>query len=120
MVYSETGTINAAEIAKDLVSALSDDLNSDVTHIDDTNLNPLAPFITQGWEMAADILFYAVEIGDTSQKSWAVGLLPSEDATTPDGKPVLFLEQQAALTSNDLSIRVEEPNIVPPFSIEED
>lgn len=119
-IYTEVdATIDAGVVAADIVSHLSDDINSDVTNIGSPG-NEILPFVTGGYEMAASVLSRAAAFGDASNNSWAVGLLPSEDATTPDGKPVLFLEQQPDLDDYEYAIRVDEPNLVPPFSIEHD
>lgn len=119
-IYTEVDDpIDAGVIAGDVVGHLSDDINSDITKIKFPG-SEILPFISQNYEIAASVLARAVGYGDASHNSWAVGLLPSDDATTPDGKPVLFMAQQPDLDDFELAIRVDESNMVPPFSVEED
>jgi len=116
-MYSETGAINLTEIAKDVAGSMSE-LNADQTNIN-SNTYSLVPFIAD-WESMADILVRAAEFGDGSQNPWYVGLLDSESAATPNGKPVLYVEARPALTDYDLIVRVDEANLVAPFGLRRD
>ncbi len=117
-VYTETGSINAQEILKD-IRALVTNINASETLIGALTLS-LVPFITDGSKTLDEIINRAVGYGDASFNAWAAYLKASRDAPTPDGKPVLVLEQKPALTSFDYSVRIGDENLVPPFDIEKD
>ncbi len=118
VVYSETGAINLTEIAKDIRAEVTE-LNSDEGNIDSNTL-ALVPFIADRWETMGEILSSAARFGDASQNRWAYGVLSSEAATTPDGKPVLFVEQYPVLTGFDYAIRLDESNLQAPIRLTED
>ena len=118
IVYSETGNIDLLEITKDIRAALGD-LNADENHIDSNTLD-LTPFIADRFETYGGVLARAASFGDSSQNRWAYGLLSSEDAATPDGKPVLFVEQFPVLTDYDYAIRLDEENVVPSIAFTQD
>lgn len=105
--YTETGSINLTEIAKD-VRAIVTDLNSDETQVGSNTLS-LVPFITSGRETAAAILSRAAQAGDSSYNSWYWDLLESDAATTPNGGPVLRVAQYPALTDYDYAVRLDDP-----------
>ena len=63
---------------------------------------------------AAEILEKAAGFGDSSYNRWRCYVDHSEMAPSIDGKPVLVVEQQPALTDYDYRIRLEE--IDPDFS----
>jgi hypothetical protein len=107
VVYTETGSINLTEIAKD-VRAIVTDLNSDETQVGSNTLS-LVPFITSGRETAAAILSRAAQAGDSSYNSWYWDLLESDAATTPNGGPVLRVAQYPALTDYDYAVRLDDP-----------
>lgn len=109
MVYTQTGTITAQSIAKDIRAKVTS-LNSDETQIGAPGLT-LAPFITAGRETMTAILSRAAGYGDASFNSWAPSLMESDAATTPDGKPVLALAQYPALTAYDYAVRIDDPNV---------
>lgn len=109
MVYSETGTITAQSIAKNIRAKLTE-LNSDETRIGAPGFT-LEPFMSNGREPMASILNRATSYGDGSYNSWAAYLVESDLATTPDGKPVLALTQYPALTAYDYAVRVDDPNV---------
>jgi len=117
MVYSETGSINAQEIARDIRARVTD-LNSDESLIGALTFT-LEPFITQagGWETMASILTRAVSFGDASFNSWYARLLESERAATPNGEPVLEVAQWPAVTDYDYAIRVDEKNLTGSFAV---
>jgi hypothetical protein len=115
MVYSETGSINLTEIAGDIVDIFTD-INSDKTRID-SNTKTLEPFFTEGREFATDVLLRAAKYGDSSDNSWAVYLLPSNESKSPDGKPVLGVSQYLPLSDYDYSIRMDDKNLVQPFQL---
>lgn len=121
IVYSETSAINLTEVATDVVGALSSYINSYTGKIE-SNTNDLTPIIFPTPTSYADILTTAAGFGDTSYNPWAVGLLHSDNAplASRDGKPVLFAQQVPALTAYELSIRLDDENVMPPFSIQKD
>lgn len=106
VVYTETGAIDAQQIATDVVGLVVG-LNSSTARIGALTLS-LVPFITEGYEMFADILARAVSYGDASFNSWDCYLDSSEKAASPDGKPVLVIEQYPALTDYDYAVRLDE------------
>jgi hypothetical protein len=119
MVYTETGTISGSSIAVNLRTLLADSLNSDITRIDGPTLT-LEPFVTDGYEKAARILSRAAGFGDSSFNAWAAYLDHSESAATPDGEPVLVVEQQPALTDYDYAVRLDDPNLAPRLELVRD
>jgi hypothetical protein len=119
-IYSETGSIEATEITKDVRAKLSGDgvLNSTDAEIDSiTYAAGLVPFISDNWDTMANILMRAVSFGDDSNNQWAVGIRDSAKAPSPDGLPVLFLEQYPALTDYDYALQLDEQNIVSPLKL---
>jgi hypothetical protein len=119
VVYTETGSINLTEIAKDVASKDSR-LSTDQSLIGSNALS-LVPFQTDdfgGYPTLADILDNAAKYGDSSYNSWAVGVRESDLAN--DAKPILFAEAFPALTSYDYAVRLEETNLVPPLDISQD
>ncbi len=89
-IASATSGPSANTVATDIAAAYNDVLSSDTEHIVTVSLT-LKPFIADD-DMLADILNEAIKIGDASNNRLAFGLLASEQARTPAGKPVLFLE----------------------------
>lgn len=106
VVYTETGSINLTEIATDIIGLVSD-LNSTAIFIGSNTLS-LVPFFTAGHKTMADILLMAASHGDASYNPWAVYLDHSELAPTPNGNPVLVVEQKPSLSDYDYIVRVEE------------
>lgn len=117
-VYSETGSINLTEIAKDIRGEMAE-LNTDDGQIGSNTLD-LTPFVTQGHETMANILTRATERGDSSYNSWAAQLLESEYAATPNGEPVLSVLQYPALSDYDYAVRIGDDNLVAPFQVSQD
>lgn len=115
VVYSETGSINLTEIAKD-VRAEDTDLSSDVYDIG-SNTFSLVPFLTDGNESLTSILERAASFGDASFNSWDVYLDNSERAGTPNGKPVVVVEQYGSLTGYDYAISLTDSNLEAPISL---
>lgn len=113
-VYTETGSINLTEIAKDCRAKITD-LNSTDVYIGSNTL-ALTPFVTEGYEEISSILERAARFGDSSYNRWGCYIDDSEKAPAIDGKPVLAVEQQPALTDYDYSLRLEE--IDPDFSFD--
>lgn len=109
VIYTETGSINLTEIAKD-VRAVVTDLNSDESQIASNALS-LVPFVTAGRETAASILSRAAALGDGSYNSWYWDLLESDAAAAPNGEPVLRVAQYPALTDYDYAVRLDDPNL---------
>lgn len=114
IVYTETGSINATEIAKDVAGYVSE-LSSDLSLIGSNTLS-LVPFVAEG-ETYADLLTRAAGYGDNSNNAWAVGIRGGDGSS--DGKPRLFLEAQPALTDWDYTIRLDEQQL-PAAQLEQD
>ena len=106
-VYTETGSINLTEIAKD-VRALATEISAD-EHLIASNTFALEPFVIDPPDTYANILVRAASYGDSSYNAWAVGVRGSHLAS--DGKPILFVEQQPALTDYDYALRVDDTNV---------
>jgi len=117
VVYSEMGAINLTEICKDVAGSISD-ISTDTSLISSVGIMNLTPFITNGYEKASDILIRASSYGDAFYDAWAVGVRESDLAS--DGKPILFAEQQPALTDYDYAIRLDETNVSPPITFVRD
>jgi hypothetical protein len=109
-VYSETGSINLTEVAKD-VAGFTPELSADLSLIGSNALS-LVPFISE-INTAADILTIAAGFGDSSYNAWACGIRESD--LSSDGDPILFAEQQPSLTDYDYVVRLEESNLAAPF-----
>ena len=106
-LYSETdATITAAVVVADCLGICTE-LNTDTTQISANTLG-LEPFITSGYEPLSAILARVAGYGDASYNAWAVGLLESEKAATPNGAPVMYYEQQPADTDYDYIVRLDE------------
>src|SRR6185436_13369482 len=103
-VYTETGSINGQEIAKDIRAKVTA-LNSDESNIGALTLS-LVPFVTADNEIITSILQRAVDYGDASFNAWAAYLRESDSAATPNGGPVLVLEAQPALTDYDYAVSI--------------
>ena len=98
-------------IAKDIANEVSD-INADINNIDTPASNlTLIPFYTEGREPMGNILLRATSFGDASSNELYAQLRDSEQASAPDGKPVLFVKQYPALTSYDHVLRMDEENI---------
>ena len=104
-LYTEAGSINPTEVFKDVVGQFTA-LNSDTSYIASNTLT-VEPCYME-WETIKDFVTKITTIGDASYNPWAVGVLASSEARTPDGKPVLYYEQQPALSGYDYVIRLDE------------
>jgi hypothetical protein len=111
VVYTETGAINPTEIIKDIRGMITE-LSADESAIGSNTLS-IVPFVAN-LKSAATVIFSILNYGDASNNAWAAGLLTSN--LSSDGKPLLFYEQQPALTSYDYTIRLDSPNVVAPSS----
>jgi len=109
IVYSETGAIDPTEVTKDIIGHFSD-LNTDTGKVNSNTLS-IVPFLAEWDELAADIVTRALSFGDASNNRWAAFLLNSENAQTPDGKPILGIQMYPVLTDYDLFLRLDETNI---------
>ena len=119
VVYSETGNIDALEIGKDVIGKETR-LNSATGNILSTATFSLIPFVTNGYETLASILTRAASFGDASGGAMAFYLRESDFAAAPDGKPVLVLEAQPALSDYDYAIRIDEENLTGPLNLDRD
>ncbi len=117
VVYSETGAINPTEVTIDVIGHFTD-LNASTAYVVSNTLD-ITPFISE-WDTAAGILLNACSFGDSSNNHWAPWLLNSENAPTPDGKPVLRIQSYPALTGYDYAIRLNEDNIAGAVQITQD
>lgn len=108
-------------LCKDAQGSVSN-INSDTANIDAAtgNLLLLEPFMTDGQEEWSSVLTRAAAYGDAAFNEWYIRLEDSEKAASPDGKPVLFCKQYTDLASHDIAIRVDESNLLPPFTMVRD
>lgn len=129
-VMTETTNATMKDVAEDLISLFSDDLNSSTAHLDTpASSRTLAggsgatgslPFGAFNNETLAEILTLATRYGDEDNNAWAVGVLHSDTAGTPDGKPLVFLEQYPDLTGYDYVVRFEDINVNGTISLTQD
>lgn len=117
MIYSETGNINAYEVAKDLVGLLSR-LSSNTDRISSALTVSVEPFITTGKEAAASILARICSYGDTSY--WPIGYAVWGSQEVTDEKPQLVVEPYPALTSCEYVIDAGDPLLEAPAQIVRD
>lgn len=115
-VYTETGSINLTEIAKD-VRALAGDLSANETEID-SNTFSLVPFVADPPMYLSDILNAAAQYGDSSYNAWACCVRNSD--LSSDDKPILCVEQQPALTDYEYVVRLDAPNVESGITFEQD
>lgn len=118
-IYSETSAINMEEIAKDLVGLITD-LNSSTAEIDAAG-TPLtiSPFVADhltGAEILADV----TGRGDGAYNRWRAFLECSEKAASPDGKPLLALQQYPSTTDYNVAVSLHDPNLVRPYIVSQD
>lgn len=102
IIYTETGSINLTEIAKD-VRALVSELSTDESGIASNTLS-LVPFVTDGPVYLSEVLKRAYELGDSSFNAWAAYL----DVGDASGLPRLVVEQQPVLTDFDYQISIDD------------
>lgn len=109
---------SVSAIIKDLVVEYSGILNQDTRYISDNSYNP-GQIVTEGggYEYLTELLTRVADYGDSNQDAWAVRLLPSERARTPDGKPVLEYAEQPDLTDYEYVLSVDDTNIVAPVIV---
>lgn len=118
IVYSETGSITVNAVIID-VHGYANDLNSDTKFLSGNTLS-IEPFTTEDYESLASIMERVIAYGDSSNNSWNVYLKHSEEAATPDGKPVLAIEQYPALTDYDYRIRIDDEILTGDISVVQD
>ncbi|MCC6192072.1 MAG: hypothetical protein IT318_23835 [Anaerolineales bacterium] len=106
VVYTETGTINAQEVVKDWRAAINS-LNATEVYIG-ANTLALVPWLTEeqgGYETAASNLARLAALGDAGGNAQAAYLLDSDFGSGGgNGKPVLALQQQPALTDYEYTV----------------
>lgn len=117
MVYSETGSINAYEVAKDLVGLLSQ-LSSNTDRISSALNVSVEPFFTEGKEAAASILQRICSFGDASYQPIGYAVWGSQE--TGDDKPQLVVEAFPSISTYDLLIDAGDPRLSSPVSIVRD
>ena len=127
MVYTEDESgangICLNSVASDIITAYSSVINSDTSFLDATSARTVEPFMTAGdnYEPIGDILTRIAGFGSASDGQYAVGLLTSDKAATPDGKPVLFTEDWPDVTSDyDYFLSLDDPNVIGNISITQD
>lgn len=101
MVYSESSSINATEVFKD-VRAMVSELSSDESMIDTTLTATVEPFITQGREALSSILARIASFGTPTYGAIGYGI--KDGTQSSDGKPILFAEPWPALTDYEYEI----------------
>lgn len=106
VVYTETGAINLTEIATDVIGYVTE-LSAN-TRLIASNTFSLVPFVANP-KKYADVLMDAASYGDSSYNAWACGVRGSD--LSSDGKPILFAEQQPALTDYDYALRLDDENV---------
>ena len=114
VVYTETGAINAQEIAKD-IAALVPEISTDISRIGAITVD-LVPFIAETETSYADLITNAVNYGDSSYNRWASYL----GLSTGDGKPIFFLEQSPLLSDWDYAIRMDDANVTSDLAFRHD
>lgn len=117
MVYSETGSINAYEVAKD-IAALYSELSTNYDRIDSSLNVAVEPFITQGKEAAASVLARICSYGTSAYKAIGYAIWGSQE--TSDGKPQLVVEPYPVLTSYEYVIDAGDPRLIAPIEIVKD
>lgn len=107
-IYTESGTPTVTNIVKSIRNKLSltDEMAIDESQIGE-NTQVLEPCFMQG-ETMGDFLSKLAAYGDTSLNPWAVGVKSSQYSLVTDYKPVMYFEQQPAMTDYDLVLRMEE------------
>jgi hypothetical protein len=117
MVYSETGNINALEVAKDLV-AIDSRISSNTDRISSALTAAVEPFFTTGKEALASILQRICSYGDTSYQPIGYAIWGSQETT--DGKPQLVVASYPSLSSYDYVIDATDPRLEAPINIVRD
>jgi len=118
-VYALTN--NASLVANDMTEICQDIQSTFPTLINQAtgkiqtpaSIFTLEPFTADDMPTLADLMNNAVAYGDGAQNVWACGLLSSEETSSPDGLPVLFLEQWPdTSTGGDYVIRIGDENVI--------
>jgi hypothetical protein len=120
MVYSETGAIDLHQICLDILGLMSSTMHGGGINLDSSATFALEPFYTNGPESVADILLRAASHGDSNFNPWAVYILPNEESTTKDGKPVLGTSPYPPLTDYDYQVSFDSKNLAHPFQVSVD
>ena len=129
---ASTNNIDLTQVATDIVSQFSAVLNSSTDYIDTitqtsfdttydgaTQITGIVPFVEDDFPTIADIIADMAGYGDDSFNAWGYGLYNSVVVASPDGKPVLFIEQQPALTDYDYIVSYDEKNLAGALAIDE-
>jgi hypothetical protein len=94
------------------MQAVVGNVNSDTAYISTPgSLLKLEPFYTEGHESWASVLERAAAYGDSAFAEWYCRLIHSENAASPDGKPVIEVATYPALTDYDYGVRLDDETL---------
>lgn len=114
MVYSETGSINAREVAQD-IAAMYSEISTNYDRIDSSLTVSVEPFITDGKEIAASVLSRICSYGTSAYKPIGYAVWGSQEVS--DGKPQLVVEPYPEISSYDYIIDAGNPLLIAPIEI---
>ena len=117
MIYSETGSINAREVAVDLVGLMTQ-LSSNTDKIHAGLTLSVEPFLTDGKESAASILQRICSFGTPTYEP--IGYAVWGSLQTGDGKPQLEVLPYPDLSASEYVIDAADPRLEAPISIKRD
>lgn len=126
MVYSEdegaTG-IRLYSVCQDAITDLSSIINSDATHLTEMGtVKVVEPFMVWPVAYISDVLYNICQFGDGNNDPWTVGVLASDIAVTPDGKPVLYCAAIPDVTDGDYEyiLDLSDDRVVPGVELKRD
>jgi hypothetical protein len=112
-VFAET--LSTVNVANNMTSIMDDirhkvtEFNTDETFIfTPASVLYLTAFIADDWEYIADTLIKVCSLGDGAYNPWVPSIIHSENTATPNGKPLLSLQQQLAITDYDYAASLRE------------
>lgn len=95
--YTELPSVTPTSIVTNLAAMVSE-ISTDTSRIG-SNTFAVNAFISAGYEYLASLAARATAYGDASYNTWVAQLIESEATASPNGKPLMALAQQPALTS---------------------
>lgn len=115
VMYTETGTIDALEILKDVMAKV-DRVNTSEVYLDDSlSLPSLVPFFTNGEKKQGEIVNHALSFGTDTFESMSVFVDHSEAGATPDGDAIVRFYQTQDLDDHEWIVSAEnEPGVTVP------